>query len=117
MKNHNNDGYVLVLAVIILSVLLILIFSMSNMIDSDLSIFRNKNNSSRAFFAAESAISYGEATFWINSFWNSDTSELNDKKDINDLLEKSSVSSLKRDFFIIDVNLQLNLKQGVLAEE
>jgi hypothetical protein len=101
MKN-NNDGYVLVLAVIILSVLLILMFSMSNLIDSDLSIFRNKNNSSRAFFAAESAISYGEATFWINSFWDSDTLELIDKDEINDLLEKSSVSSLKRDFFIKD---------------
>jgi len=102
MKNHNNEGYVLVLAVIILSVLLILMFSMSNMLNSDLSIFRGKNNSSRAFFAAESAISYGEATFWISSFWDSDTLELSDKTDLNSLLEKSSVSSLKRDFFIKD---------------
>jgi len=100
VKKSNNKGYVLVLSIIFLSVLLILIFSMSNMISSDLSFFRNKNNSSRAFYAAESAISYGESTFWINDFWDSSSSNLIDKSEINNFLYQSNVDYLKREYLV-----------------
>ncbi len=68
MKNH-EDGYVLVLGIIILGALIILVFSMTNIIGFDLSFYRNNRDESRAFYAAEAGLAYGTATFWKNDYY------------------------------------------------
>ncbi|MFW6029780.1 MAG: hypothetical protein ACOCRO_05945 [Halanaerobiales bacterium] len=103
MKFKNEEGYVLVLSVLILSVLLILMFSMSNMINSDLSFFRNTSNSDRAFFAAEGAISFGTEIFYQDELieeTGEDTGVFRPKdlSSLNTQFSNASVSSLEWEY-------------------
>lgn len=66
MKFNNEDGYVLVLGIIIIAVLIILVFTMTNIIGTDLSFYRNNRDSNRAFYAAEAGIAYGYETISLS---------------------------------------------------
>jgi len=90
MKYNNEEGYVLVLGIIILGALIILVFVMTNLIGSDLSFYRNNRDSDRAFYAAESGIAYGFEYFL---------------EELNDLEEGTTISTYKAIDFPSSVNL------------
>jgi len=97
MKLNGEEGYVLVLGIIILGALIILIFSISNMIGMDLSFYRNNRDSNRAFYAAESGIAYGESVVFNNTYW--DTNELTTPSAIS--LEEATVTKVVKAYDII----------------
>jgi uncharacterized protein YpmS len=89
MNKKSENGYVLVLAVVILTALMIVILAMSNLINADLSIFRQTSSSDRAFYAAESGISFARKNF-LSSI---------DLSDLNNKLINAEVNDLDREYF------------------
>jgi hypothetical protein len=89
MNKKSENGYVLVLAVVILTALLVVILAMSNLISADLSIFRQTSSSDRAFYAAESGVSFARKNF-LSSI---------DLTGLNNKLINAEVNDLDREYF------------------
>ncbi|MFW6028871.1 MAG: pilus assembly PilX N-terminal domain-containing protein, partial [Halanaerobiales bacterium] len=68
-------GFVLVLSMFILVAVLLLVASMTKMLQSELNFYSYNNNEKKAFYAAEAGIAYGKEVFWndeVDGVWNSD---------------------------------------------
>lgn len=71
----DEKGFVLVLSMFILVAILIMVASMTRMLQSELNFYTYNSNQKRAFYAAEAGIAYGKETFWndgTDGIWNSD---------------------------------------------
>lgn len=99
MKPNNENGYVLVLGIVILTALLILMGAMSNLISSDLSFFRSTRDRSKALYTAESGIAYGTEIFYDDNYRNKSGSIYSLKEEyknkFNNLLNDSSLNNLE----------------------
>jgi hypothetical protein len=99
MKPNNENGYVLVLGIVILTALLILMGAMSNLISSDLSFFRSTRDRSKALYTAESGIAYGTEIFYDDNYRNKSGSIYSLKEEyknkFNNLLSDSSLNNLE----------------------
>ncbi|MFW6377539.1 MAG: pilus assembly PilX N-terminal domain-containing protein [bacterium] len=111
MNFNDEEGFALVLGIIVLGALIILVFSMTDMIDMDLSFYRQNRDSTKAFFAAESGINYGTQIFTDYSSYDledlySDTEsevyELSSTDDLSAMLDNASVESIEWQYKLID---------------
>jgi hypothetical protein len=106
-----EDGYALVLTVVIVAVLMIFVGIMANLIDNELGFYNRNKSSSRAFYAAESGIAYGTHVYkdiyksdWESGEYNIVKDEdngiysLSNTSVINDELENAKVNNLEWEF-------------------
>jgi len=82
-----EDGYALVLTIVIVAVLMIFVGIMSRLIDNELGFYTQNKSSSRAFYAAEAGIAYG------TEIYKYETSPINNVF-AEDYLEDAQVSNL-----------------------
>jgi len=107
MKVNNENGYVLVLGIVILAALLILVGIMTNLISSQLSFYRNNRDSSRAFYTAESGVTFGTEIFSFLNYKDSDEKITNNsisEDDLNKFNQKFSNSELLSLNWLVNTN-------------
>ena len=72
---RDEQGFALVLSMFILIAVLLLVASMTRMLQSQLDFYSFNNNDKQAFYAAEAGIAYGKEIFWndgIGGVWDAD---------------------------------------------
>jgi hypothetical protein len=111
MNFNNEEGFALVLGIIVLAALVILVFSMTDMISMDLSFYKQNRDSTKAFYAAESGINYGTEIFTDHSSYDledlySDSSSevfnFNNTEDLSAMLDSASVESIEWQYILIN---------------
>lgn len=89
-KARAEKGFTLVLSMFILVVILLMVASMTRMLQSELNFYSYNSNQRKAFYAAESAIAYGSEVFDNDNKRN----RLNPDQTVNPRYELTAVSEV-----------------------
>ena len=90
IKAGDEKGFTLVLSMFILVAILLMVASMTRMLQSELDFYSYNSNQRKAFYAAEAAIAYGTEVFNDDNKRN----RLNSDQEVNPSYELTSVSEI-----------------------